>query len=232
MKYDGRNSHPPVSPNPPPPWSDKVNGLSAGLGQVLDRWFVQYNPLYFFSVFCVLAGVFVFSQGLDELGWEQGEFLLSAVVQAYEFMLIAGCALLFRVARLKRPAVILGLLEVFFLFDWTFRTEALAAFSGDLALGTILWLALATVKILALLWVFRIRVRLTLVLFPLAALVTLGVGPHILAHLLEGTTSFHLLLTWLASVQAIAFLLLRPKLESTVSLGAWGSLVLRRCDRA
>jgi len=38
----------------------------------LHYWFVQYNPLYFFSAFCVLLGVFLISQGLEELGWKNG----------------------------------------------------------------------------------------------------------------------------------------------------------------
>jgi len=84
--------------------------------KLFHRWFVQYNPLYFVSALCVLLGMFLVSLGLGDLGWNLGQIILTAVIQVYEILLITGAAILFRLAGERRPAVILGLLEVFFLF--------------------------------------------------------------------------------------------------------------------
>jgi len=46
------------------------------LSDLFEIWFVQYNPLFFFSAFCILTGVFFMSQGLKDVAWKQGEFLL------------------------------------------------------------------------------------------------------------------------------------------------------------
>src|SRR5690348_13666898 len=95
------------------------------LEELLDYWFVKYNPFYFFSALCILSGVFLVSRELQPDQITTGKFLLAATVQVYEFFLIFACALLFRGLNQHRPAVILGLLEVLFLFDCTCETEAL-----------------------------------------------------------------------------------------------------------
>ena len=74
-------------------WRERMRSL-------LHCWFVQYNPLYFFSALCVLIGMFLVSLGLDALDWVRGQIILSLVIQLYEFLLIAGAALLFRKAKL------------------------------------------------------------------------------------------------------------------------------------
>ena len=91
--------------------------LPEKLRKKLNYWFVQYNPLYFFSALCVLFGVFLISKGLPELDWRKGQSLLTAVMQFYEILLIAGAALLVRMAGQYRPAVILALIEIFFIFS-------------------------------------------------------------------------------------------------------------------
>ena len=64
--------------------------------KLLHYWFVQYNPLYFFSALCVLLGMFLVTRELPPLNWRQGQLFISGVMQAYELILIAGAALLFR----------------------------------------------------------------------------------------------------------------------------------------
>ncbi len=88
-------------------------------------------------------------------GWRHGELLLSLTAQFYEFLLIAGAALLYRVARQKRHAVILGVIEALFLFDLTFRTEVLADRWGIGLAGLFGWVALFAVKFVLLHCVFR-----------------------------------------------------------------------------
>ena len=90
--------------------------------RLLYRWFVEYNPLYFFSALCVLAGVLLVSRALPEAGLEGGRLILAGVVQLYELLLIGAAALLFRVAGQRRPAVMLAIVAIPFLFDWTFQT--------------------------------------------------------------------------------------------------------------
>jgi len=46
--------------------------LSEKLREKLHYWFIQYNPLYFFSALCILFGVFLISKGLPELNWQRG----------------------------------------------------------------------------------------------------------------------------------------------------------------
>ncbi len=103
---------------------EHISDTGGWFQHVVYDWFVRYNPLYFFSALCVLLGMYFVSQGLEAMEWTAGQLLLSRVIQVYEILLIAGAALLFRGAKLSRPAVILGIMEMVFLFDCTFRAEA------------------------------------------------------------------------------------------------------------
>ena len=108
---------------------------------LLHYWFVQFNPLYFISAMCILFGVFLVARNIETLAPkspERAQLMLFAIIQAYEWLLIGGAVLLAQRARVVRPAVILALLEVVFLFDCTFRLESIA-FLGPLAY----WLAAA-----------------------------------------------------------------------------------------
>jgi hypothetical protein len=197
-----------------------------------DIWFKRYNPFYFFSALCIFSGVFLLSQGLDEIGWRGGEFVLFGIVQAYEILLIAGAWLLFRVARMKRPAVILGLMEVVFLFDLTLRTESLAAVGGAGIVFSAAWVVLAALKIAALLDVFRLRIRPALLLPPVAAIAAVAFTPHLLSAFVFEQGEIHLLATGFFTLLAGAISLLRPRLESTVKLTPWERTVLHRTGRA
>ncbi len=195
---------------------------------VLHRWFVYFNPLYFFSALCVLGGVFLVSHGLGPRARE-GRLALAATVQVYELLLLAGAALLHRGARQTRPAVILALLEVFFLFDWSFQTETLAAVGGPGAAG--FWLALAGLKLAALAAIFRLRV-------PLRALALVGPGlaglvffPQLLRTSGDNAAWVHLAATWFAAALLALGFWLWPTITSRVRLDTWGQTVLRRSLR-
>jgi hypothetical protein len=199
-----------------------------GIRKALDVWFVQYNPLYFLSALSILAGVLVTSQGVFEIGWERGELALSAVVQAYELLLIGGAAILFRAARLRRPAVILALIEVFFLFDMTLRTEGLASVAAHGLGAATVWVVLIPLKLMALLWIFRLRIRPGLVVLPTVAALGISEGPQLLSLFDGGQVNVHLFLTWFGSAVGACALWLGPKLESREDLNLWGRTVLRR----
>ncbi|MFH1490914.1 MAG: hypothetical protein ABII06_18575 [Pseudomonadota bacterium] len=194
----------------------------------LHYWFVQYNPLYFFSAFCVLFGVYLISQGLEEMGWENGQLMLTGVMQFYEVLIIAGAAVLFRYAGQVRPAVILTLIEIFFLFDCTFRTEIVATLEGLGLLTSGGWVVMAALKIAALAWVFRLKVSPYALLIPVLAAAGVAGVPY-LFHLYPGyRTMIHLGAIWYGVFLTASVLFLRPKVRPLITLDEWGQTVLRR----
>ncbi len=128
-------------------------------GEFLRYWFVQYNPLYFFSALCVFAGVYLVAGDLDNLravSVEQAHFGLFAVIQLYELALIAGAAFLVHRKIGGRVAAILALLELIFIYDCSFRLESVAFYGS---LGTVVslgWVVLTAVK----LWAMRLALAL------------------------------------------------------------------------
>src|SRR5258705_236124 len=95
-------------------------GEKLDLNKLLRYWFVQFNPLYFVSAFCVLYGVFLVARNIDTLeagSPDRAQLLLFGVLQAYEALVIFGAYFLVNQARVVRPAVLLCLLEAVFLFD-------------------------------------------------------------------------------------------------------------------
>ena len=128
--------------------------------ELLHYWFVQFNPLYFISAMCILFGVFLVARNIETLAPkspERVQLVLFAVIQAYEWLLIGGAALLAQRARVVRPAVILALLEAVFLFDCTFRLESIV-FIGPLAYWlTAAWFLLTLLKVRLLAVALRLR---------------------------------------------------------------------------
>lgn len=117
---------------------------------LLHYWFVQFNPLYFISAMCILFGVLLVARNIETLAPkspERVQLMLFAIIQAYEWLLIGGAALLAQRARVVRPVVILALLEAVFLFDCTFRLESIV-FLGPLAYWlTTAWFLLTLLKV-------------------------------------------------------------------------------------
>ncbi len=202
------------------------------LKRLIDHNFVEYNPLFFFSALCILVGVMLASGGLGEIGWKKGQLLLAVVVQAYEILLIAATALLFRAARQKRPAVILGLTAAVFLFDWTFRTESMGTIGNGGSMAAAVWAMMIPLKLFLLCWVFRLRIRVPLILIPSLAAVGIALAPHVLLAADEYRPLIHLGVTWLGTALAAAVSLLRPRLETDMVLSDWGRTVIRRAGKA
>jgi len=164
-RSSGSNAEPAVRPRG---WGllPDVQWQQLSWRELLHYWFVQFNPLYFISALCMLIGVFLVArniEALDARSPERVQLLLFAVIQAYEFLLIGGAALLVHRAGAVRPAVILVLLEAVFLFDCTFRLES-AVYMGPLAYWlTGGWFVLTLVKVRALVAAMRLELSRQLI---------------------------------------------------------------------
>ncbi len=196
--------------------------------QVIQRWFISYNPLYFFSAFCVLGGMYLVSFGLEEMLWTRGQLMLSGIVQCYEFLLIGSAALLYRRVSLARPAVILGLIELSFLFDCTFRAEIFTSvdFSGTLL--TAFWIALSVAKLSALLWAFRLKASVPDVVLPLVTVIVVAVVPQFIDRHYAYADAIHVSATCFGVVLIAVLSWRRLELSSLGTLSEWGQTVLQR----
>ena len=107
----------------------RVEGWRGGV----YRAFVEYNPLYFASALCILAGVFLVA---SELPPEAFASKLGVVLstEAYQLLLMAAAAVLLR-AGLRRPAAILGLTCLVFILDVAMNGERLLSHVGLLSLA-------------------------------------------------------------------------------------------------
>jgi hypothetical protein len=133
---------------------------------ILQRCFVEYNPLYFASSMCILAGVFLLAHALPREAWGS-KFGIVASTEAYQFLLLAAAAILLR-AGLKRPAAILGLTALVFLLDAALNSERLLSHVGLISLApgmrarraiptSIALALLGPIKLALLAVVFRLR---------------------------------------------------------------------------
>jgi hypothetical protein len=122
----------PVPGGMPPPPSSRA-GRVRGWREFAYQAFVQYNPLYFASALCILAGVFLVARELpkEAFGSKAG---IVASTEAYEFLLIAAAAILLR-AGLKRPAALLGLTCLVFMLDVAMNGERMLSHVGLLSLA-------------------------------------------------------------------------------------------------
>jgi hypothetical protein len=205
--------------------------LEDSVRRLLWRWFVRYNPLYFFSALCVLLGIHLVATGLH--AGRLGERLaLAGVLQAYELLLVGGVAVLFPTEKGRRPAVILAILAMAFLFDPTFPLEALTAFANGSVLVSGVWLALAAIKLTALARAMRLEGAggaLGAALLGAAGLVAF---PTLLATRAVDPSTTLLAATWYAAAVAAVVLRWRPPVACGVELDAWGRTVLTRVTRA
>jgi hypothetical protein len=199
------------------------------LRQLLHYWFVQYNPLYFFSALCVLLGMFLIARELPQLNWQQGHIFASAVMQVYELILIAGAALLFRGASQYRPSVILGLLAVFFMFDCTLLTEGLAEVSP---LYTAVWVCMIPLKITALAYAFRLRLSWAFRVIPFLAGSGIAVVPHLMQPSAYANLSILVMALWFGLLLASVVIEKRPLISCTVELDTYGLSVLKKSVNA
>lgn len=132
-------------------WPTSSENRSPGWHELIHYWFVQYNPLYFFSALCVLGGVYLLALELDgnavaHGGWSLAQVFLFSVIQTYELLLVAAAGFLVHKIGLMRPAVILVLLEGLFLLDCTFRLETISYLGATGTVLSIVWVALVPLK--------------------------------------------------------------------------------------
>ena len=189
------------------------------MAALMHRWFVQYNPLFFASALFVLLGVVLLTR--DPLDWSHGQLTLAGLIELYQLALIGGAALLFELPGQRRPAVILGIVALAFMFDLTFRTEGLASL-GLLPAST-LWAALFAVKLSLVARALRVRLpRLYTVLWTFAGLV-LAAGPHFVAE------RYMLPVACWVGIGLVALVVWgRPRLVPRVALDEWGRAVAGR----
>jgi hypothetical protein len=211
---------------------NSTTNLHEQFHHIVYRWFVRYNPLYFFSALCVLVGIYLVSQGLNVIEWTSGQLLLTRVVQVYEVLLIAGAALLFRGAKQYRPAVILGIMEVVFLFDCTFRTEVATTLEHSERTVAIAWGIMVVLKLIALAWAFRLKLSATAFVVPVLAAIGIASFPQLFQEhdAIKGT--IHLIATWCGIALTVFAYWKRPTILCKLSLDEWGQTVLRRASKA
>lgn len=192
-----------------------------------NEWFVLYNPLFFFSAFCMVFGVYLVSKGLRQTDLAECEMLLPFVMESYQFLLLGGTALLFHRAKQYRPAAILGILTVFFLPDCTLQTELMASFEHGVFF-TGCWILLAGVKLTALIHVFRLKVSKIVFAVPLAGVAGIGLFPHLFWLPKMDAGAVHLAATWYGVILACLIIEFKPEIECRMPLQPWGRTVLRR----
>ncbi len=204
--------------------------LKEHINKKLHYWFVQYNPLYFFSALCVVFGVCLVSYGLREMDWVKGEILLTFSIEAYEILLITGAAILFQKAANRRASVILGIIAICFLFDVTFQTEIIASFHGIGIIASAIWILFALMKLLYLLWAFQLSVNISSFILTLTALCSVAAVPHLLEIPGINKAFIHLCATWIGAGIFCIILCFRPTIKCGLKLNAWGKTVLRRAS--
>ncbi len=199
---------------------------------LFHRWFVEYNPLFFFSALCVLIGVFLVSRSLPDDVLENRHLLLAGIVQLYEFLLIGAAAALFHVAHQRRPAVILGLLTVPFLFDWTFQLESFAMLDEWGLVASFVWLALFPTKLLLLTWTFRLRVPAFMLTTLSVAVAAVAFLPHLMSRDVLEADTLHRIALWILAAFVAVLMRARPQVAFREAQGSWAQTVLRRSVRA
>lgn len=193
--------------------------------RLLVRWFVQYNPMFTASALCVLGGVLLVSRSLGA-GADVG---LTAILELYQWLVIGVAALLYRRLLERRPAAILGIIQLVFMADPTLQLSALATSAENVA--TVCWVVLFALKWRALAWAFRLELSLGAGVIPpvVAALVALLPNARLLG------VSDNVLPTALAfAVFAFGVIVVHaaPRVRSRQALGAVGAVMFPRLVRA
>ena len=197
-----------------------ANSTESYFTSLFYRWFVEYNPLYFASALCFVFGVFLASKGMSQINWLDGQLLLTAVIECYEFLLLAASFFLYRVARLRRPAVILAIINICFLFDCTYQTEHISANPEFGVIASFLWIGAVAVKLITLAWIFRLQVSWIGYAIPVFAAAGIAVGPHLLFYSNISKSLIHLLATWFGVGLVILFCCFRPTVSCSGSTDA------------
>ncbi|MFZ6871473.1 hypothetical protein ACO0LF_05315 [Undibacterium sp. Di27W] len=201
----------------------------------LRYFFVEYNPLYFVSAFCMLYGIFLIDRNLSAMTISSGpmaSIALLLVLQLYEISLLAAAIFLAHRLGAIRPAAMLCLLECVLLFDCTFRLEGLALQSWFGAVIDVLWLVMLALK----LRMMAVAMRLDFKAYHyVAVLLTAASIPVLIAWLSSAgshTATGLQVAAWLGSLIVLALELRRPALKSAWSKNARQARLADACIKA
>ncbi|MFZ6777640.1 hypothetical protein ACO0LD_12490 [Undibacterium sp. Ji83W] len=183
----------------------------------LKYFFVEYNPLYFISAFCMLYGIFLIDRNLATMTILSGPFSavgLLLVLQLYELSLLAAAMFLAHRLGAIRPAAMLCLLECVLLFDCTFRLEGLAMQSWFGVAIDVLWLLMLALKLRLMAVAMRLDIK---AYHYVSVLLTAACIPLLIAFLSRVDSNHAVGLqvaAWLGTLIVLALELRRPPLRS------------------
>jgi hypothetical protein len=169
---------------------------------------------------------------MHNIYWIDGQIILTAVIEFYEILLLAGSFILYRKVSQNRPAVILALLNIFFLFDCTFQTEHISTLGYLGGFSTAIWLLLFIVKLKLLLWIFRLKLPVIGFIVPILAAIGIAGTPYLLGYTNLDKSTIHLMITWYGAVLAVLVLWFRPAVVSKNKLDPRGKVILFRISNA
>lgn len=213
-----------------PKHQQPASELSTGsyLSALFYRWFIEYNPLYFTSALCFVFGVYLVSTGMRQINWLDGQLLLTAVIECYEFLLLAASFILYRIAGLRRPAVILAVINICFLFDCTYQTEHISANPDFGLIATALWIAAVAVKLRAMAWIFRLQVSTSGYAIAVLAAAGMAAAPHLLYANAVDKALIHWMAIWYGVFLAVMYFRLRPSVRCQGKFDSNGRNMLAR----
>jgi hypothetical protein len=169
---------------------------------------------------------------MHNIDWIDGQIILTAVIESYEILLLVGSFILYRKVSQNRPAVILALLNIIFLFDCTFQTEHLSTLGYLGGLSTLIWLCLFAAKLGVLLWIFRLKLPAIGFMVPILAAIGMTGTPYLLGYTNLDKSTVHLMITWYGVVLAVLVLWFRPAVSSKDNLDQQGKMILLRITKA
>ncbi len=211
------------------PAEKKIEATSASAPahpHVLVRWFVQYNPMFTASALCVLGGVLLLARALGD----DAALALTGVLELYQWLLIGVAALLYRRLLERRPAVILGVIELALLLDPTLQLSALA--TAGQHVGTLFWLVCFGAKIHALAWAFRLRTSASARWLPIGAAAVVALIPGVRVADVVDAGALRFILATAVFVLGWAAATWRPVIESRLALSEHGLMMFPRLVRA
>ena len=198
----------------------------------MHRWLVLYNPFYLAATLSLLTGVYLINDHFEggPTDWILANLWVVAILQAYELCLLS-IAWWLQQRGLKRPAVLLGLLECLFLVDPTFTFHILAHLEPyDLAVAPLLALA-APVKIFVLLKILDLETNPRLILEGAVPVASICLVPTLLDQGWLSTEVVSYVLVALYGLWILSWMnhpAPKSRLQSRVELSAWGRFTLRR----
>jgi hypothetical protein len=212
--------------------SNKITRNNDRFDYLFHKWFVSYNPLYFISASCFIFGIFLVSRGMHRINWIDGQIILTAVIESYEILLLAGSFILYRFVAQYRPAIMLAGLNIIFLFDCTFQTEHISTVKYLGGISTVIWLILFALKLKALAWIFRLKIPIVGYIAPILGAIGMAGTPYLLGYTNLDKSIIHLIVTWYGIVPAVLVLWFRPTVICRDELDESGKAILRRVSNA